>query len=238
MCDDNTADILLRLQKRLDITAIALPAPGERVQLQAYQHACDHYMDEVDWMCFLDGDEFMFPAQAWTMQEALWPYDGLPLSALGVYNANFGSSGHIAEPEGLITENYRLRADLDSFLPHRRVKSIVKGRQKINVSGCSNVFSTPAGTVDELMRPINWGYQPHYVPSFQHFRFNHYVCQSRSYYEAFKRASGHADGNAQELRGDDWWLNFDTNEVMDDSLLRFNSRLRATVAELRAAMEA
>ena len=238
MCDDQTAQVLTRLKKRLDISAIALPDPGERIQLQAYQHACQHYMDEVDWMCFLDGDEFIFPTAANTMQEALWHYDALPVSALGVYNANFGSAGHQAEPDGLITENYRMRAELDSFMPHRRVKSLVKGRQRVDVSGCSNVFVTPGGTYDELLRPISWGYQPQYEPSYQHFRFNHYVCQSRAYYENFKRTSGHADGRADELRPDEWWENFDTNAVRDDGMDRWRARLVQMVDELRTAIAA
>ena len=66
-CEDNTAEILLKLQKRLDITAIAVNKQGDMLQLSAYQHACDNHMDEVDWMAFIDGDEFIFPTNANTM---------------------------------------------------------------------------------------------------------------------------------------------------------------------------
>lgn len=238
LCDDNTAEVLIKLKKRLDITAIGLTDKANQIQLMAYQHACDNYMDEVDWMAFIDGDEFIFPTQCNTMQEALWPYTHQPVSAIGAYNVNFGSSGYLTEPAGLITENYTRRANIESFLSHRRVKSIVKGRQKISVSGCSNVFNTPLGTVDEQMRPVTWGYLPDYVPSYEQFRFNHYVCQSREYYEKFKRHSGHADAGADIEREEAWWRGFDTNEEEDDSMLRFREQLRATVAELQAAMDA
>lgn len=238
-CDDNTAEIVLKLQKRLDITALALPDQGERIQLQAYQHACENYIHEVDWMCFLDGDEFMLPTAASTIQEALWPFNVPEVSAIGVYNVNFGSSGHIAEPQGLITENYRRRAP-DLFLPHRRVKSIVKGRQTVHISNCSNIFVMPQGhgTIDELGRPVTWGYMPQYEPSYKQLRFNHYVSQSRDYFEQFKRNSGHADASPDALRGEDWWKNFNTNDEPDDSMVRFAQRLRATMAELTRAMEA
>jgi len=204
----------------------------------AYQHACDNYMNEVDWMAFIDGDEFIYPVQASTMQEALWRYNYEPVSAVGVYNVNFGSAGHVTEPEGLITENFTRRADIDSFLSHRRVKSIVKGRQKISVTGCSNVFNTPLGTIDELKRPVTWGYLPDYVPSYEQFRFNHYVCQSREYYEKFKRFSGHADASANTEREEAWWQRFDTNDEPDDSMVRFQAQLHATISELKAAMAA
>lgn len=236
MCSDNTADIVLKLQKHLDITAIALPNRSPRVQLFAYQHACEHYMNEVDWMGFIDGDEFLFPSKTMTMQEALWPFNDMPASALGVYNVNFGSAGHIAEPPGLITENFRMRADLNGFMGNRRVKSLVKGRLAVMPSNCSHVFATPGGTVDELARPITWGYQPKYEPSYEHFRLNHYVCQSREYYEKFKRDSGAADADPNAIRGEAWWEGFDTNDVLDDSIGKYAQRLRATIAELSAAM--
>ncbi|MYN27730.1 glycosyltransferase family 92 protein [Duganella levis] len=238
LCDDNTEEIILKLQKRLDITAVAVNDQADRVQLMAFQHTCDNYMNDVDWMAFIDGDEFIFPTQHNTMQEALWPYNYQPMSAVAAYNVNFGSAGHLTEPEGLITENYTRRANIEGFLAHRRVKSIVKGRQKIAVSFCSNVFKTPHGTVDEQMRPINVGYLKDNLPSYEQFRFNHYVCQSREYYEKFKRNSGHADAVSDAAREEDWWTNFNTNEEQDDSMLRFRDQLRATIAELSAAMEA
>lgn len=237
MCTDNTADILIKLSRRLDITLIGLEEKSDRIQLQAFKHTCLNYMNDVDWMCFLDGDEFIFPTQANTMQEALYPFNHLPVGAVGVYNMNFGSSGHITEPAGLITENYRMRAEHD-FDAHKRVKSIVKGRQKVGITACSNVFVTERGTVDEIMRPVTWGYLPDYVPSFRHFRFNHYACQSREYYEKHKRHSGHADAGQHIERDETWWNGFNTNIEADDAIIRFNTQLRATIAEFEAVIAA
>ena len=153
MCTDNTHEVLQKLARKLSITAISIPNEMDRVQLAAYQHACDHYMNDVDWLAFIDGDEFLFPTRDDSMQQALSKYQDLPISAVGAFNINFGSNGHIKEPDGLITENFRRRAE-DDFTSHRRVKSIVKGRQKISVTACSNVFNTPQGTIDEQGRPI------------------------------------------------------------------------------------
>ena len=237
LCTDETISLLVKLQRHYHITILPL-GDIETPQMIAYKNAIDTYASTVDWMAYIDGDEFLFPTKANTMQEALWPYNYLPVSAVGAYNVNFGSAGHIQEPDGLIVENYTRRANIEGFLPHRRVKSIVKGRQKISVSACSNVFVTPLGTVDEQMRPIHWGYIPENVPTYEQFRFNHYPCQSRAYYEKFKRFSGHADAAKNGAREEDWWECFNTNDEADASMDRFKQQLRATVAELTAAMEA
>ena len=235
MCTDETAITLGKLARKFDITSFAVNVIQDRVQLSAYQHACDHYMNDVDWMCFLDGDEFLFPTAHQTLPEALEDYKDPSVSAIGVYNCNFGSSGHIEEPYGLITENYRMRANAD-FLSQRRVKSIVKGRQQVNTTSNSHLFATTRGTVDELLRPVTWGYMPDYTPSYTRFRINHYVCQSRSYYLTFKKNSGHADAGANVVREDDWWLRFDTNETIDNSLARFSASLRSLVTEISAEL--
>jgi hypothetical protein len=231
LCTDNTHEILAKLAHRFDIQAFVLGAIRDKVQLAAYQHACDNHMSEVDWMCFLDGDEFIFPTQDNSLEEALKSYQESAISALGVYNCNFGSAGHIEEPVGLITENFRARAQ-PSFMAQRRVKSLVKGKQKVSSGSNSHLFQTPLGTVDELFRPITWGYMPDYEPSYAHFQINHYVCQSRAYFVNFKQASGHADASAQAVREEEWWNNFNTNEVQDNSLTRFAPHLRELVSEI------
>ena len=235
LCTDDTAKIISQLAGIFDITAFVLDKQQNAIQLAAYQHAISNYMDEVDWMCFLDGDEFIFPTAHSTLPEALTEYADANISALGVYNCNFGSSGHITEPDGLVTENYKMCAHAD-FLAHRRVKSIVKGRQNINVSTNSHLFMTPNGTVDESMRPITHGYMPDYIPSYAKFRINHYVCQSRQYFLSFKKNSGHADAGSSAVREDEWWTNFDTNVRADHAISRFAQPLRKLVGEIRAKL--
>lgn len=228
-CTDNTHEVLLSLSKKLDIKALVVNNQMDRVQLMAYQHACENYMDEVDWMAFIDGDEFLFSPSHDTLSDALQKYVDMPISAIGVYNITFGSNSHLVEPDGNIVENYRRCCLGSHFSGNRRVKSIVKGRQTISVTGCGNVFNTPLGTVDELLRPVSWGYVPEYEPSYIDFRFNHYVCQSYEYFKNFKSTSGHADASSSAGRGEEWWTGFDRNEDLDDSLERFYEKLRITI---------
>ncbi|QDL54435.1 glycosyltransferase family 2 protein [Rhodoferax aquaticus] len=236
LCDDDTHELLLKLASKFDIQSFVMASVQDKVQLAAYQHACDHFMHDVDWMCFLDGDEFIFPTQHLDLASALEEYEAVPISGLGVYNRNFGSSGHIQEPTGLITENYRFRAD-PNFLPQRRIKSLVKGKQTISIGSNSHLFTTPLGTVDELQRPITWGYMPDYEPSYEKFQINHYVCQSRSYFLEFKKNSGHADASANAVREEIWWDNFNSNAVADHSLTRYCQPLRDFVEKINAELE-
>jgi predicted O-methyltransferase YrrM len=229
LCTDNTVSVLQRLCGKLSIQGMILSEKMDRIQLSAYQHACENFMDEVDWMAFLDGDEFLFPTRERTLPEALIPFESMPVSAVAVYNVTFGSNGHVEEPEGLITENFRRCCSDPAFQPNRRVKSIVKGHQRISVSACSNVFQTPLGTIDEKGRPVTWGHLPHYEPCYDVLRFNHYPCQSYQYFKSFKSTSGHADAGAEAPRDDDWWKGFDRNEEYDSSLGRFYAELKDLV---------
>lgn len=219
MCDDGTHDILKFLQRKLDIQSFAIKDYPDQVQLMAYQHACDNFMNDVDWMAFIDGDEFMFSPAGPGLSEQLLQYQPLKISALAVYNLNFGSSGHIKDPDGLIIENFTRCAGVDHLM-NRRVKSFVKGRQSVKTSLCGNYFLTELGTVDEALRPVDWGYLPQYEPTFERFRFNHYVCQSREFFDKFKRMSGHADAGSEALRDEAWWTGFDTNEYYDLNVLK------------------
>ena len=231
-CTDETAQILAHLQRRIDIKAFVLPDETDRPQLTAYQYAYANFGDEVDWMAFIDGDEFLFPTTSMDFVDVLRDLDDGLLSALGVYWSCFGSSHFLIEPPGLITENYRYRAP-DSFAANAHIKSIVRGGLGTSVSVSSNahLFQTPNGTFDENNQLITWGLTNN-TPTWSHMRINHYTCQSRSYFDTFKQTSGSADAGANYVRPEEWWLNYDKNDVYDKSLEHFYSDLRKLMQEL------
>jgi len=226
-CKDNTSEVLLDLQRKFDIQAFVIGADVERPQLKSYQYAYDNFAHEVDWMAFIDGDEFLFPTRAINMSEALEGYSYEKISALGVWWSCFGSSGHIQEPEGLVIENYRMRAS-QAFEANHHIKSIVLGRQmgRVHVAQNAHIFNTPFGTVDEQRRIITKGCIPEYEPSYDCFRINHYVCQSYEYFKDFKKHSGAADAGALMVRPDAWWARHDRNDEVDYSMQGFVSGVR------------
>lgn len=220
-CDDSTNQILLELSGHYDIAAFNLSDDVATPQLAAYQFAYERFNHEVDWMGFIDGDEFLFSPKHMDLREALEPFSYARLSALGVYWACFGSSGHQQEPKGLITENYRHRA-ADDFKPNSHIKSLVRGRQGsgFQIGGNAHYFNTIHGTFDEKMQLISGGYTQ-YPPSFDQFRINHYATQSYEFFKTFKQNSGAADGNPHLIRPQSWWDEYDRNEVYDRSIEPF-----------------
>src|SRR3989344_3573326 len=185
-CRDNTSEILTNLKKNFDIKILTVDSNLKAPQLRCYQDAYDNFGSGVDWMAFIDGDEFLFPTSHDSMENALEEFSDKKISALGVYWACFGSSGYITEPSGLIVENYRYRA-ADGYENNRHIKSIVRGGQgaSIQTSGTPHLFKTSFRTYDENLRPITGSGWTDYEPTYEKFRINHYICQSRSYFLNF-----------------------------------------------------
>ena len=215
-CSDGMPQLLVRLAQHYPIVVHEVPPDTERPQIAAYRHAWANYGNQMDWLAFIDGDEFLFPTAAGSMAQALQEYDHQRISAIGVYWVCFGSSGHVQEPPGLVVQNYRQRPPL-SFPDNRHIKSIVRGRQASGVGPNSHMFHTPWGTQDELGRPVDFGLTKH-EPSYTRFRINHYVTQSRQYFKEFKQGSGAADAGAAYVRPDSWWTKHDRNDELDSSL--------------------
>ena len=231
-CTDNTEQVIDELKHHFDITAFKLADDLATPQLMAYKFAYENFGHECDWMAFIDGDEFLFPTADTDIKSVLEKFWYQKISALAVYWACFGSSGHVQEPAGLITENYRMRAPLE-FLENRHIKSIVMGRQNASFQILSNShrFGTALGTFDEKLRPISGG-RTEYEPSYDLLRINHYCTQSYEYFKKFKQGSGAADVNPNLIRPDTWWTTYDHNEVRDESLIHIAPKLKALVDTL------
>lgn len=232
-CNDNSSDVVLSLKKVFDIECFTIPDETQRPQLISYQHAYNEFGHTVDWMAFIDGDEFLFPTTKKNISEVLEDFHYEKLSALGVWWSCFGSSHHIKEPEGLIIDNYKFRSSID-FEANRHIKSIVRGHQGSNFSVSQNahIFNTIYGTYDENMRLIDAGFMPELEPTYSELRINHYVCQSFEFFKNFKQNSGAADAGPLAVRSDEWWIKHNRNEVEDDSITKFRPQLLEVLKEI------
>ena len=227
-CKDNTNEVLTELKKKFDIKIFTLSSESNVLALKCFQDSYDNFGNEVDWMAYIDGDEFLFPTHADSLEKPLNEFLSQKISALGVYWACFGSNGYIEEPTGLIIENYKRRPRLN-YTNNRHIKSIVRGGQgkSVKVSG-THTFTTPFGTYDEKLRPVTNGWTD-YEPTYEKFRINHYVCQSRSFYLNWKKESGYIDSGAIDrfsVRGEDWWKEHDRNDVFDHSMDKYIKPLK------------
>ena len=232
-CTDETHETLVRLGRHFDIQAFALSEDLERPQLQAYQYAYQRFGQDVDWLAFIDGDEFLFPAEGSDLRRVLERYQDHPMSALAAYWMCFGSSGHVREPQGLLLQNYTRRPPAD-FEANRHVKSIVRGGLGLNcrVGPNAHLFQTPQGTCDELLRPVTQGRMDALDPSHEHLRINHYVCQSLEFFRTFKQHSGAADAGRLMVRPDSWWTEHDRNDLEDPAIQRFLPALLSLLQEI------
>jgi len=221
-CSDDTERILNDLKKKFDIKIFVLDLEIENPQLKCYQDSYTKFGDEVDWMTFIDGDEFLFPTKTKSMVTALKKYSDKKLSAIGVYWSCFGSSGHIKEPKGLIIENYKYRAR-DGYPNNRHIKSIVRSKQGNIEPRNPHLFETPLGTFDENLRLITKGWTD-FEPTYQNFRINHYVAQSRWHFDNFKSKISHPDGAPP--RDESFWKEHNKNDVLDNSTDKFIEPLK------------
>lgn len=235
-CSDDMTQKLLRLSLKYPITVFTVTS-DDRPQLKCYQHAYDNFGASMDWLAFIDGDEFLFSPGNENIGDALRKYEDKELSALAAFWVCYGSSGHLDEPKGLVVENYTRHSCYD-FLPNRHVKSIVKGRQQGVVVSGSHLFQTPKGTFDEDLRPIRQGWMKDYPPTYREFRISHYAVQSYEYFCKFKKASGAPDFDPNFIRKDSWFVDYDRNECDDGAMYNFLIRLKLKVRELNAAIEA
>jgi hypothetical protein len=211
----------LELSKKYDVTTFIISNDIIRPQLAAYQYCYQNFGDLHDWIAFIDGDEFLYSPTETSIKSTLNYYNNFELSAIAVYWLCFGSSNHLTEPPGLIIENYIYRASHE-FENNRHIKSIVKGKQNSSFSVLNNshYFKTENGTYDTSLRPINNGIS-NYVPCYNKLIINHYLTQSREYFDTFKKLSGGADTSPQMLRSENWWHVHNRNEILDVSMRNF-----------------
>ena len=62
-CKDRTGEQFESLKRNLDITIHKVPDDLKNAQIAAYNHAYAEYNHAVDWMAFIDRDEFLYPSQ-------------------------------------------------------------------------------------------------------------------------------------------------------------------------------
>ena len=227
-CTDNSREIVSELSKRINIQFFELDGDIFRPQLAAFKHSYDNFGHEVDWMAFIDGDEFLYPAVENNLSDVLKLYSYQKMSALGVYWRCFGSNGHVKDPDGLIIEDYVMRSS-DEFSGNRHIKSIVKGGQGESFSVLENAhfFKTIYGTYDEGLRFIDKGLMVELNPTYNNIAINHYVCQSLDFFKSFKQYSGAADAGGNYYRSDEWWQNVDRNDVLSLEICRFSPGLKS-----------
>jgi glycosyltransferase involved in cell wall biosynthesis len=116
---DNTYEILQEFVLSGKVTISPWPtAFHHATQIFAYTHSAVLHRSEVEWMAFIDADEFLFPTQALDLKDVLASLKGF--SALYIPWRSFGPSGHVTPPKTGVIWSYTAMADLDKADPGMR----------------------------------------------------------------------------------------------------------------------
>jgi hypothetical protein len=239
---------------RTKIEAIARQAPEVSVQSwnppvepqkAAYAAGLEIMRTEgAEWCAFLDADEFIGNGRAGDVgKEAAESFATFlerheEHSAIGLNWALFGSSGHVARPEGLLQEAFLRRAD-GGFAVHRHIKSVVRPQHARGVYHAHG-FAVPSPYYNANGEEIVWRTEEYgapvapfayteTAPSLDGWRVNHYFCRWRGRWEEKVRLSRLRD---VFWRSEQDWLHHDRNEVYDASALSWTPADRAMLERL------
>ena len=221
---DNTRPLLQALSRELPLTLFSFPTvPGLGPQLPAYEEVVRRHGHEVDWMAFLDADEFLWPAQyPDTVSDLIGAAlaDNPDVGAIALNWATYGSSMKLAEESQLVTARFLRHAHQNHHLNHH-FKSIIRmasfagfvcphscalkpGYRYLHTDG-----SEKSGyTFDGQLNPSQSG-----EVCWTRFRINHYVI--KSYAEFVHRKSARGRGFSPKSALDDrFFVGHDNNDEL------------------------
>ncbi len=213
--DDGSSELLAELHDAGLITRVRFPTPGGGApQVPAYNALLAQFGHEVDWLAFIDADEFIVPEPGWSVRDILSPLsDDARVGAIGMNWALFGSSGHQQTEPALVTERFTMRAFQNQGV-NRHIKTMVKSvccrlmenPHKAQLSAGHYVY--PDGAVmafdpkhpDGMSERVCWA----------GLRVNHYVIKSYEEFKTRKQPRGRATTNSQRL--DRFFTQHDLND--------------------------
>lgn len=232
---DETTDILKKLDAAGIVTHLPFPGePGKPPQIWSYLRMFLDYGNSVDWMAFVDADEFIEPVPG-TPGLSDW-LAALPAD-VGAVALNWkvhGSAGRKAPGEGLVLERFPTRAR-----DERGINAIFK-----SICRCS-AFDKP---INAHFFKLNPGYR--YVdssgqnlaraektglsvkPVFKSFFVRHYITKSEEEFRNRKASRGRASRTDMGY-ADDFFKAVDHNELSDPVDPRWVARVKKEIGQLQ-----
>lgn len=154
--------------------------PGEAMQMPAYNDCINKYKYESKYIGFIDIDEFIIPVEDKNLVDIIEDifnrYNNC--GGIGLNWRMYGSSNHDIMVDGLVMENYKLRAE-DNFNDNKHIKTICNPRvtTEFKYNPHSAEYLKPYHCVNENGIPIKG-------PFFENstcdkIRINHYRVKSK-----------------------------------------------------------
>jgi hypothetical protein len=199
------------------VTLIEWPVPAG--QEPAYRHCVRQVRGECRWVAFIDLDEFLFSPQVQDIRPILREYADLP--GVEVWQATYGSNGHLRRPDLPVTEAYLRRA------PLRRttVKTIANPRLTYKIG--IHQFSYWLGRgLDTSRQVVVRGREP----VLDRLRINHYWSRSLEDLD-MKIARGRPESLVPRQRDLHYHSERSYNAEYDDTILPVARAIRAAAEQ-------
>ncbi|WP_203623411.1 glycosyltransferase family 2 protein [Lacticaseibacillus sp. 866-1] len=213
---DDLQDVLRSFGERVTL----IPIHGVVRQLDAYNHALNHYGLACRFMAFIDADEFIYsPEGDHEVKPVIEDILDRPhVGGLAVNWLIYGSSHFEHQPAGLVTDNFVLRSRFD-FTKNLLIKTICNPRRVFYFSLSHAPNYLPGyHAVNELGTVVPWATTKEY--SGKRIRLNHYYSKSR---EAFLKKRARGSGEVIAPRRIEEFKEHDKNDVLDASMRDYNA---------------
>ncbi|HEX2869671.1 MAG TPA: glycosyltransferase family 2 protein [Polyangiaceae bacterium] len=240
--DDGTWELLQVLEKLGYLKCFRFPnLPGQPPQLPAYAEVMQRFGSQVDWMAFIDADEFIWPTNGErTAIPSLAAVAARPEVGAIVLNwALYGSSGHLNHAAGLVIERFQRCAP-------RRQPSNEHFKTVLRTAAWGGAFKNPhLPRLDARWWVMHANGAP-VLPNARKglglsgeviwdvLRLNHYAVKSRQEFDERKRPRGRAAHT--DRRTEEYFTGHDHNQTSSPVPEWLRSSLVAEVARMEAEL--
>ena len=194
--------------------------PGKSQQQPAYTDTFNKHANDTKWMAIIDLDEFLVAKDYDNIVDYL---KTLPknFAQLVIGWEQYGSSGHIHKPKGLVVENFKYHA-----AKSWGVKSIVNPRLVYETLN-PHTHEVAGFTIDENGKKLGRIDQTENRNITTHkIRVNHYVTKSYDEYISRMNQGSVSKMKIQDYRSVEKFKWYDRNEVYDDIMDKYVEKLK------------
>ncbi len=201
------------------------------IQQMAYADLIKRFRDHFKYILQLDIDEFLFPKSHNSITEVLNEYDDSKLARIEINWTNFGNSGHLTKPHGLVINNFTKSGN---HVVPQVVKSISNTRYLSKRFAYTNVHRfSHRFTLKDIFTKLLLGYPQILKGKSANdlFQLNHYISKSKQEFLAKgqKFKNGWQTGKKTiELYTK---LNSQFNQNENTNILRFLSELSKSIKQ-------
>lgn len=223
--DDGTLALLTSLDA-LHYISLRTIEGKEGAQVEAYQAILDNDVQDVDYLAFIDADEFLVPDGRQSAADHLSVlFSDASVGAVGVNWRIYGTAGQEKQEEGFVIERFQQAASdqrsrnhflksvyrpeaVQTIFVHRAV--LKKGYEYVNTQGDALAFANYKQGIAPVKEGATTGVALNVCD--RGLRVNHYALKSYDEFLRKKKYKGDAVQGQGHVRSDSYFKEFDLND--------------------------